>query len=1117
MKRLSFLFLLFTCCVSVYGYWVPFEQRFDNRYPSVGSLKMVGNDTVFTLHVPGIEAIEKTNDSNEYILPEIPENGWLMQTGAPQIPAIRKNIIVPPDAVVDLKIDVIDAVQLDRFTVWPVQPSTKRSEPLPPFTLDSQIYQQNAFYPADWGRISQDAWMRDFRFVTIEINPLRINPVTEELLAATNMTITITTNSRQDIGPKRVFPTFYSLYKSHLLNFDLLNIGIETAPEPMLVICHSSLISDMALFIDWKTKRGIDARLVSSDISGTTGKAIYSYLQYIWNTWDSKPVYILLVGDGPQLQPLFGIASCASDSKFTLLEGSDLIPDALISRLSAQNSDELNAQLDKILTYEQTPPEGFGTWLDKFAGLACNEGSGPTDEEYSQEMEACLLMHNPDATADRIYQSLGHGEDEIREAVNEGRFWVSYLGHGGSTYWVNPRFHSDDVDALTNGYYTPFVVDGSCSNGYFIGPVDCFAEHWMKNSGKGAIGMFSSSTSCSWHEPAQMFLGLTYSLTGNTTGTIPGGNYILGQMILGGILHMYDFYGVVYGTEDVMNQYVLFGDCSLMFRSDAYMSPVVSHPSTISMGKTEFMVSVGDGNSSIEDAVVCVWKDNDIHQTRITGQDGIAVFELFPQTPGDVLITVSGQNIFPQQSLVTAGPAECGVIVLDQPFYNCSENITLSVYDSDLNTNPTSIQTVTVTISSDSNPLPVGVLLTETGPNTAEFVGTIMTSKIFSGNGYLRVVDGDMIQAVYLDQDCEGEIREITETVFVDCQGPIISNVTVAAVTVDSLTVSWNTDEPALTGLIWGDQAPPENVVTKQKFTTEHSVFIKDLDGCSIYYFSIFAIDRSRNRTDDFNNGSYYFAITKELKVIMEQNMDTDPEWIYENLWEWGPASGILGNPPSGYTGTHIVGYNLDGYYQNDLPETYLTTTPFDCSDVDEVIFSYWRWLNLESWFFDHASVEISNDGGSTWNLLWRHIGGSLYETRWSYHEFDITDWAAGYSDVRLRWCMGPTDYMAAFSGWNIDDVLVSCTQDCTSVSTPTPAPTYTPTPLCIHNGDINGDDVISANDAQLAFMTAIGLYSPTFEEECAADCNGDGVVSAEDAQLIFLAGLGSASCWDPL
>ncbi len=38
MKRLSFLFLLFTCCVSVYGYWVPFEQRFDNRYPSVGSL-----------------------------------------------------------------------------------------------------------------------------------------------------------------------------------------------------------------------------------------------------------------------------------------------------------------------------------------------------------------------------------------------------------------------------------------------------------------------------------------------------------------------------------------------------------------------------------------------------------------------------------------------------------------------------------------------------------------------------------------------------------------------------------------------------------------------------------------------------------------------------------------------------------------------------------------------------------------------------------------------------------------------------------------------------------------------------------------------------------------------
>lgn len=41
------------------------------------------------------------------------------------VPAIRKNIIVPADASVDLKIDVIDAVQLKGYTVWPAQPSYK--------------------------------------------------------------------------------------------------------------------------------------------------------------------------------------------------------------------------------------------------------------------------------------------------------------------------------------------------------------------------------------------------------------------------------------------------------------------------------------------------------------------------------------------------------------------------------------------------------------------------------------------------------------------------------------------------------------------------------------------------------------------------------------------------------------------------------------------------------------------------------------------------------------------------------------------------------------------------------------------------------------------------------
>jgi len=88
-----------------------------------------------------------------------------------------------------------------------------------------------------------------------------------------------------------------------------------------------------------------------------------------------------------------------------------------------------------------------------------------------------------------------------------------------------------------------------------------------------------------------------------------------------------------------------------------------------------------------------------------------------------------------------------------------------------------------------------------------------------------------------------------------------------------------------------------------------------------------------------------------------------------------------------------------------------------------------------------------------------------------------------------------------------------------TPTATPTPEPTATPTQgECINHGDVTLDGEITAGDAQLAFLIALGSYSPSFDEACAADCNGDNEVTAGDAQGIFLVALGSSpSCADPL
>ncbi len=57
--------------------------------------------------------------------------------------------------------------------------------------------------------------------------------------------------------------------------------------------------------------------------------------------------------------------------------------------------------------------------------------------------------------------------------------------------------------------------------------------------------------------------------------------------------------------------------------------------------------------------------------------------------------------------------------------------------------------------------------------------------------------------------------------------------------------------------------------------------------------------------------------------------------------------------------------------------------------------------------------------------------------------------------------------------------------------------------------GDVNGDGVISAGDAQMAFYIALGMIVPSADEEYRADANRDGLVSSGDASCIYYQALG--------
>ncbi|MCP4262165.1 MAG: S8 family serine peptidase [Planctomycetes bacterium] len=174
-------------------------------------------------------------------------------------------------------------------------------------------------------------------------------------------------------------------------------------------------------------------------------------------------------------------------------------------------------------------------------------------------------------------------------------------------------------------------------------------------------------------------------------------------------------------------------------------------------------------------------------------------------------------------------------------------------------------------------------------------------------------------------------------------------------------------------------------------------------------------------------------SLSHSVKVVMDSiyytNMDTDPEWQLDEGWAWGVPTGQgswKGDPDSGYTGENVLGYALEGDYENNMAEArYATTGVINCEGFQNIRLSFRRWLGVES-PYDNADVQVSNDG-SNWVDLWTVGYSHISDSAWQLVEYAVpASVADNQSTVYFRWSIGPTDDSVTYPGWNIDDVQVA-------------------------------------------------------------------------------------------
>lgn len=639
--------------------WVSFNGE---RAAKGAALKSAGNLEAFSVEfgVPGLDI----NQDGKYVTVRIPGQPRIIQAGAPELPLLTTSLLLPDRGTPSIKLVVVEEKTVDlKSKVVPGRGHITRDIPLSSIPLtEGESYKKDAFFPAaEFGVEMDEPYIaRDVRGVAVRVSPVVYNPVKNQLrvLVKGRLEVSFTKAGGKNEKVRArdgIDAEFANLYKRLFVNYNMA--GNFTTPNEnsgrAIVICPDEWVSNIQPLLDWRATKGLETKLIKiSEIPGVAnGAPTPAQTAEVIKAEYAKGnlTYVHLVGDGDKLAPPKGVREKAdSDACFVKLEGDDHVPDAFISRFSANTAEQVDVQVARAISYDKNPVTGDdAAFYTKATGIASAEGD-PTDYERANMLRDALLAWRF-TEIDQIYDP-GANVAKVAEAVNAGRGTINYIGHGSKTAWVTSRFGVANVNQLTNGNGKwPMIWSVACVNGDFVRGSDCFGEAWAKAGTAanpyGAVGIVAASTNMAWVPPCDWQSAIMK-------------DYMIGEVVFtGGALHLMGLikaseqWGTAANSEGVrlIEQCIYFGDASVQIRNNAPRTATVTIESS---GARAVGVKVFAGDKPVKGARVVIRKDDGSEATTgVTDGDGIASLPFAgrgdTEPAPQVKVTVTGPNLVP--------------------------------------------------------------------------------------------------------------------------------------------------------------------------------------------------------------------------------------------------------------------------------------------------------------------------------------------------------------------------------------------------------------------------------------------------------------------------------------
>jgi hypothetical protein len=508
-----------------------------------------------------------------------------MMKGYPRLPRIARSVIIPDDKEMKLRIITEEIKRIDILPVMPSKGNIPRniSPSLVAYEF-SNFYLSGDIFPAEVVTLSKPFIMRDFRGISVYVNPLRYDAKNEQLIILKKLVVEVypegisLSNIKERSGRRPISASVKNVYKEFFVNYKEEKLRYEMLEENvgrMLVICADPYVTEMDSLLVWKRRKGIQTDLYSLSEVGSDVASIRNFIRRQYNSLGVT--FCLLVGDGDELPSPDGTVGLAvgkdADPLYAYTEGNDYYPDLFIGRFSSNGGDPINIrnQVMRSIEYERNPHGE--DWYQRGLMIASDEAD---DYDTIMDKQRCewlkdTLLYNVSpyftyASIDSSYDPWGT-RSIIANVIDSGVSMINYIGHGNMYGWGSGGgFSISNIANLANYSVLPHVISVGCQIGNFNYGT-CFSEAALTagtpENPTGFIVTLAPTISQTWIPPCIGQEGAV-NLLAHYQANTAGGVYF------NGLCYMIERCGgdTSHVGVEIAQTWHIFGDPSIQLRTD---------------------------------------------------------------------------------------------------------------------------------------------------------------------------------------------------------------------------------------------------------------------------------------------------------------------------------------------------------------------------------------------------------------------------------------------------------------------------------------------------------------------------------------------------------------------